>query len=144
MAKSDENTEKQGGKKGKGDEKKTTMKFDASELWLSGRKTVEDSNESDEDEQNVPLSIPNIMETGSMMGISSIMEKSRNVTQDSDKGSDDIESNHEKKTDRKKKKKKKNKHLEHTDNESEEFDDKKEERRKKKKYKKDKKIGKSR
>ena len=99
MAKSDENaTEKQGGKKGKSDEKNNNNEsVNASELWLSGRKTVEESNESNEDDQqNVLCSIPNIMETGSMMRISSIIEKSKNVTQDSDKGSDDIESNDEK------------------------------------------------
>ena len=40
-----------------------------------------------------------------MMRISSIIEKSKNITQDSDKKSDDIESNDDKHTDRKKKKK---------------------------------------
>ena len=73
------------------------------------------------------------METGSMMRISSITEKSKNVRHDSDKGSDDIQSNNDKQKDRKKKKKKKNKHWQHTDNESEEFDEEKEEERRKKK-----------
>ena len=51
------------------------------------------------------------METGAMMIIASIIEKSKIVTQDSDNGSDDMESNDGKKKDRKKKKKK-NKNLE--------------------------------
>ena len=53
MAKSDKNAkEKQVGKNGKSDEKNANNEtLDASELWLSGRKTVEDSDESDEDDQ---------------------------------------------------------------------------------------------
>ena len=52
-AKSDENTkEKKGGKKGKSDEKNTNNEsVDASQLWLSGRKTVKERDESDEDDE---------------------------------------------------------------------------------------------
>ena len=100
--------ESQGGKKAKSIQK-NNKNVDVLELWLSGRKTVENSNESDKDDEGyVHRSVPNVMETGAMMRIASITEKSRIVTQDSDNGSDDMESNEWKKKDRKKKKKNKN------------------------------------
>ena len=76
----DTSNESQGGKKAKSIQK-NNKNVDASELWLSGRKTVENSNESDKDDEGyVHRSVPNVMETGAMMRIASIIEKSQIVT----------------------------------------------------------------
>ena len=91
---------------------KNNNNVEASELWMNRRKQVESSNESDKDDEgDIHRHVPSVMETGAMMRIASIIERSKNSKHDSDNGNDDLESNYEK-TKYRKKKKKKNKKLE--------------------------------
>ena len=90
-AKSQETSNESQSQKNQKSPEKNNNNVEASGLWMSRRKQVESSNESDKDDEGgVHRHVPNVMETGAMMRIASIIEKSKNSKHNSDNRSDDL------------------------------------------------------